>query len=96
MADYTWIFKLLLEVEEFANLNRLYELRDRISLSCDALMDDIEPKTHPSVRTGLQWKTERNLFSGELPFRERNVLQFPIGGRRSIKFNAGISLANDR
>lgn len=96
MADYAWICKLLLEIEEFANLNRLYGLRDRISLSYDALMDDIALKSQPNVQTGSRWKAEHNLRFGGHPSLERKVLQFPNSGRRSIKFKAAISQANDQ
>lgn len=93
MVDYTWILKLLIEIEAFASLNRLYGLRDRVSRSCDALLEDVAQKPQNDVRTRLRWEVEDIMNLDELAILERKVLQFPIGGRRSIKLDAEISQA---
>lgn len=94
MADYTWISRLLLEVEEFANLNRLYRLRDSVSLAYDALMEDIEEKAKPDLRAGLRLEAGRNLHSDGHHLLEGKVLQFQTVDRRSIKSGAVVSHAS--
>ena len=80
MIDYSWIFRVLVDVEEFANLNRLYGLRDRVSLACDALTEDVERLSKLEVQMQSQSKAKEvcglNMHFG-------NVLLFPKTDRRT-------------
>lgn len=98
MVDHSWIFSLLLDVEEFANLNRLYGLRDRVALAYDALNDDVERIARLDVRMQSQSKREvdssfdmgiNSVFKGK-------VLQFPTIDRRSDTTSVTASLPSNQ
>lgn len=98
MADYSWIFGLLLDVEEFANLNRLYGLRDRVALAYDALTEDVERIARLNDRILAQSKVEAD-SSLDMPKNsvlKGNVLLFPAIDRRSNSSLATTSLPSSQ
>lgn len=82
---FTRILSMLLDLEEFANLNRLYGLRDRIALACDALIDDVERTARQDARIQLKLKgkADKNSNKRQNSVLHGMVLEFPTGDRDS-------------